>query len=222
MEIPPTIAQIAPDGRPTPRQIRRFLIDLGLRKQKLGTGSSHEFMLRRTALTEWPDLRDILKGIDWVLVGGVATRAYMPERATKDMDILVREIDGEEVIERLGHADWRKVSRLTIPGFLMKSPYGVQLDVLFGAYEWIEEALATHNYDPAGYPVLGFPFLVLMKMSTGRGRDHGDTLTMLGWNDDVALDEVRRVVARYSPEDSADLEAMIYLGRLERETPNWD
>ena len=40
-------------------------------------------------MNPWPDLRQVLTGIPWVVVGGVATRAYMPERATKDLDILV-------------------------------------------------------------------------------------------------------------------------------------
>ena len=42
-------------------------------------------------MNSWPDLRKILKGILWVIIGGVATRAYMPERMTKDLDILVKE-----------------------------------------------------------------------------------------------------------------------------------
>nr|MBI2905790.1 hypothetical protein [Chloroflexota bacterium] len=86
LNLPPAIAKIAPDGNITPRQMRRVMIDISLRKQKPGTGSSHEFMRRRTASNPWPDLREALKGIDWVLIGSVATRAYMPERMTKDMD----------------------------------------------------------------------------------------------------------------------------------------
>jgi hypothetical protein len=35
--IPPTIAKIAPDGNLTPRQIRRMVIDMVLRKGKSGT-----------------------------------------------------------------------------------------------------------------------------------------------------------------------------------------
>lgn len=38
--IPPLIAQIAPDGRLPPRQKRRLLMEMSLRKQKPGTGSS--------------------------------------------------------------------------------------------------------------------------------------------------------------------------------------
>ena len=40
-------------------------------------------------MNPWPDLRPILKGIDWAIVDGVATRAYMPERMTKDLWILL-------------------------------------------------------------------------------------------------------------------------------------
>ncbi len=89
LPVPPAIAKIAPDGNLTPCQVRRFMIEMALKRGKPGTGSSHEFM--KTAMNPWPDLRPILKGIQWAIVGGVATRAYMPERTTKDMDIAVHE-----------------------------------------------------------------------------------------------------------------------------------
>src|SRR6266542_6744634 len=104
--IPPAIARIAPDGNLTPRQIRRFMIDMVKRCIKPGTGSSHEFMQRRTAMNPWPDLRPILEGINWAIIGGVATRAYMPERTTKDLDIIVQQSDGEIVIKRLKKAGY--------------------------------------------------------------------------------------------------------------------
>ena len=108
--IPPAIARIAPDGNLTPRQMRHFLINLARRRVRPGTGSSAEFMQRRTALHPWPDLRSILEGIDWMIIGGVATRAYMPERVTKDLDILVDRADGPEVIERMKKAGYLIVS----------------------------------------------------------------------------------------------------------------
>jgi hypothetical protein len=123
--VPPAIAKIAPDGNLTPRQLRRFMIDMVKRRVRPGTGSSAEFMRRRTAMNPWPDLRPILQGIDWVIIGGVATRAYMPERATKDLDILVHQSDGEAVIERLKQAGYRIISRLAVPGCLLLSPEGV-------------------------------------------------------------------------------------------------
>src|SRR6266487_6119136 len=109
--IPPAIAKIAPDGNLTPRQIRRIMIDMAKRNGKPGTGSSVEFMRRRTAMNPWPDLRPILKGIDWAIVGGVATRAYMPERMTKDLDILVHREDEDSVITKLKKAGYRMASR---------------------------------------------------------------------------------------------------------------
>ena len=217
--IPPAIAKIAPDGNITPRQMRQVMIDISLRKQKPGTGSSHEFMRRRTALNAWPDLREILKGIDWVLIGGVATRAYMPERMTKDMDVLVRYDDGEETIERLKKAGYKVISKLAVPGYLLHSPDGVELDVLFGKYKWLEEALARRGYDPAGYPVIGLPYLVLLKLAALRAQDTADVSRMVGWADDDTLAQVRKIIARYSPEDIEDLESLIFIGRKEQEIP---
>ncbi len=219
MPVPPAIAKIAPDGNLTPRQLRRFMIDMVLRRVKPGTGSSHEFMRRRTAMIPWPDLRPILKGIQWALVGGVATRAYMPERTTKDMDIIVHEKDGEEAIKRLENAGYRIASRLAVPGYLMLAPDGTELDVLFGRDTWLKEALENPGKDPAGYPVVGLPYLIMMKMSAQRTRDMGDLGTLLGWASDEALDEVRAVVKKYAPEDLEDLEALIYIGRKEQEIP---
>ncbi len=214
--IPPAIAKIAPDGKLTPRQTRRLLIEMALGRVRPGTGSSHEFMQRRTAMKSWPDLRDILAEIDWVIIGGVATRAYMPERATKDLDILVRQIDGQTALECLQDAGYKIVTQLSVPGFMLVSPKGVELDLIFGDKIWLDEALRNPERDPAGYPILGFPYLVLMKIDTGRGRDFGDVTTMLGWADDEALEAVREVVAKYSPQDSEDLESLIFIGKQER------
>ena len=217
--VPPAIAAIAPDGNLTPRQMRRVMIDISLRKQKPGAGSAHEFLMRRTALNPWPDLREILNGIDWVLIGGVATRAYMPERVTKDLDILVRYDDGDEVVERLKKAGYKTLSELAVPGYLLESPAGIQIDVLYGQYPWLKDALKNHGYDPAGYPVISLPYLVVLKLAALRAQDTADVSRMLGWADDSALDEVRKIVAKHSPEDSDDLESLIFIGRREREIP---
>jgi hypothetical protein len=217
--IPPAIAKIAPDGNLTPRQMRHILIEMSCRRVRPGTGSSAEFMLRRTAMHPWPDFRSILSGVDWVIIGGVATRAYMPERVTKDLDILVRAADGPEVIERLKQAGYKVVSRLAVPGYILCSPDGVEVDVLFGRYPWLTEAFAQARRDQAGYPVVSLPYLVLLKLAANRGRDVGDMTTMLGWATPEDLDQVRAVVARYSPEDSGDLESLIFIGQKERESP---
>lgn len=167
----------------------------------------------------WPDLREILQGIPWVVIGGVATRAYMPERMTKDLDVLVHHSNGEEVIRRLQQHGFSLVSRLAVSGCLLRSSEGVEVDVLFGRYPWLSEAFQHISSDPAGYPVLALPYLVLMKLGAMRAQDWADISRMLGLASSEALDQVRAIVARYSPEDSGDLESLIFIGQKEGELP---
>jgi len=170
-------------------------------------------------MNSWPDLRSILKGIDWMIIGGVATRAYMPERMTKDLDIFVQQSDGEAVIARLKQAGYQVVSKLAIPGYVMLSPEGIEVDVIFGNAAWLKEALSHVASDEAGYPVIALPYLILLKMTAQRAQDWADVSRMLGWASDAKLDEVRAVVARYAPEDAEDLESLIFIGKKEREVP---
>ena len=170
-------------------------------------------------MNPWPDLRPILKGMDWAIVGGVATRAYMPERMTKDLDVLVYESDGDTVVKRREGAGYRIASHLAIPGYLMVSPEGVEVDIIFGDYPWLKQALADMGQDPAGYPVLKLPYITLMKMGAQRAQDWADVSRMLGWASDADLDKVRAVVKRYAPEDLEDLESLIFIGKKEQEIP---
>ncbi len=217
--IPPAIAVIAPDGRLTPARTRRLLLGLCLRRARPGTGSGPEFLHRRTAMHPWPDLRSILQDIPWLIVGGVATRAYMPERATQDLDILIRRADGETVWEKLHTAGYARVSDLAIPGFVARSPESIELDILYGEAAWLDEALRHPETDAAGYPVIGLPYLVLMKMASARAQDMADLARMLGLASETRLAQVRDAVRRYAPIEAEDLEALIYLGRIEIGAP---
>ena len=192
---------------------RRLLVEMARRRVRPGSGSSRQFLLRRTAMQQWPDLRSILADIPWVIVGGVATRAYMPERATQALDILVREQDGEQVRQQLERAGYQFQTHLGIAGYLLCTPDQVEIDVLLGHEAWVEEALAKPEVDPAGYPVSALPYLVLMKMAASRGQDIGDLSIMLGLADNESLSRVRQTVARYAPADSDDLESLIFIGR---------
>ena len=166
-------------------------------------------------MSDWPDLRPVLRDIPWAVAGGVATRAYMPERATKDLDILVRHDDGDEVRERLEAAGYKFVTPLAVPGFLVRSPEGVEIDVILGDYVWLDEALAHIRRDPAGLPVLDLPYLVIMKIDASRVQDTADLSRMLGLASDETLEQVRAVVARHVPDAVDDLESLIYLGKVE-------
>lgn len=170
-------------------------------------------------MEKWPDLREILAGIPWVVVGGVATRAYMPERKTMDMDILVHAKDGADVIQRLQTAGYKIVSRLAVPGYLTRAPNGIELDVIFGKQPWVREALSKPNRDLAHYPTISLPYLVLMKITASRAQDWTDVSRMLALANETERESVRRVIAKYSPEDLGDLETLIYVGEKELESP---
>lgn len=167
-------------------------------------------------MNPWPDLRPILKGIDWAIVGEVATRAYMPERMTKDLNILLHERDRKEVVARLEKANYQVSARLSIPGVIMLSPQGVEVDVLFGRQPWLGEAFRNVTKDAAGYPTIGLPYLILLKMEAQRAQDWADVSRMLGWASDSDLDAIRAVFRRFALEDVDDLESLIFIGRQER------
>jgi hypothetical protein len=216
LTVPSGVAAIAPDGQLSPAQRRHIMIEICRRRIHPGSGSAPEFLRRRTAMISWPDLRPVLQGVAWAITGAVATRAYMPERLTRDLDILVRRQDESLVKERLAAAGYALGSALAIGGFVAYSLEGTEIDVILGDYGWLDEALACVREDQAGFPVLDLPYLVLAKLAASRAQDIGDLSRMLGFASDEELARVREVVARRAPAEMDDLESLIYLGRLER------
>ena len=166
-------------------------------------------------MNPWPDLRPVLKGIKWVIVGGVATRAYMPERMTKDLDVLIQQGDKDVALSQLQQAGYQILEPLAIPGYALISPDGFEVDLLLGAEAWLKDALQEPMQDAAGYPVISLPYLILLKMGAQRTQDWADVSRMLGLASDSELDAVRAVVAKYTPQDSEDLESLIFIGKQE-------
>ena len=187
----------------TQRQRRRTLIDLALRRQRPGTGTNVDVLRERTAVSRYPDLRSILAGLAWAVVGGVATRLYMPERLTLDLDVAVTAADAEEVRRRLGEGGFRYSGELTIGGSSWTSLQNASVDVLEVDTPWIHVALAEAqaNPDQQGMPVLPLPYLALMKFQAGRLQDLADVSRMLGQASDASLDRVRRLFQRFAAED---------------------
>ena len=217
--MPLTTAPSTHKGQLTATQRRRIIIDISRRRIKPGTGSGYTFLHRRTAMRVWPDLRPVLRGLPWAVAGAVATRAYMPERATKDLDILAHSRDDDTILERLKKAGFQLMSALTIPGFALQSADGVEVDVIFSSALWVDEALLHPQRDPAGYPVLDLPYLVLMKLESSRALDLGDLARMLGLAAEMDLERVRNAVNSYAPDAIEDVESLIYLGKLEQKRP---
>ncbi len=195
---------------------RKTLISIAMRRQKPGAGSSREFLLTRTAHMKWPDLSEVFGDLPWAVVGAVATRLYMPERMTRDLDVAVFVEDAVAARSRLIAAGWAPTGELSIGGSSW-SLDGVEVDVLEGRARWWPEALreARINPDAQGLPILPLPFLVLMKFQAGRVNDIADITRMLGQANESQLDATRRLFKQYEVEGLEDLESLIILGRLE-------
>ena len=198
-----------------PEQRRKLYISVGIRRCRSGSGSSVEFLKRRTWNQPVSDIKAIIRESRFVVVDGIATRLYMPERMTDDLDILVGAEDAKSVYGELEKAGSRKVGELSIGGTSWQLEDGSYLDVLESDQGWVEEALQNPNIAPDGLPVIGLPYLVIMKLQASRSQDLADVTRMLGGADDKALVLVRSAVAKYFSEAGEDLESLIMLGKLE-------
>lgn len=179
------------------------------------------FLRRRTTLAQFPDLTLVLSNLRWAVIGAVATRLYMPERATQVLDVLVQPEDGEEARRRLAAAGFRHQGELAVGGSSWTGPGGSRLDVIEMGAPWLAQGLgeAQHNRDAKGMPVLPLPYLVLMKFQAGRVQDLADVARMLGQAGPDRLQDVRQLFIRHQPDDMDDLESLIVLGQIELNSP---
>lgn len=161
------------------------------------------------------DLRQVIRKTRFLLVGGLATRHYMPERTTLDTDILVLAGDQEAVEQELTAAGCQKLSVLAIGGSTWALPNSMILDVVISDAPWAREAIEHPVQTADDIPVIALPYLVLTKLYAGRSQDIADITRMLGGAGERVLAEVRATVAQYMPDAANDVESMIVLGRLE-------
>ena len=197
--------------------VRRTIIDMALRRQRPGSGSSVAFLTERTTLMTWPDLSTVLTAVSWAVVGAVATRLYMPERLTRDLDIAIWVGDFAVVHRELVAAGFVNQGALSIGGATWQTLDGQLIYMIEGRESWWPQALAEAqtNRDAAGLPILPLSYLIYMKMQASRPQDLGDLARMLGQADDNSLDKIRAFLRRYAPDDLEDLESLIKLGKLE-------
>lgn len=194
---------------------------IALRRAAQGTGSSRVFLERRTAMQSVPNLGAILDPIDWVLVGGIALRAYMPERMTLDVDILVHERDAFTVRKRFTNAGYRVIAELTIGGFSVQSSNETEppVDVITRADTWLDSALASPSFDLARYPVLGRPYLLLLKLQAGRSQDLADVQRLLSQTSLTERSEIRALIIEQQSELAEDFDSLCTLADLEFGSP---
>lgn len=198
---------------------RRAYLDLALRRARPGSGSGRNFLLARD-WKELPVALDLTRlRTPYVIVGGVATALYMPRRLTLDVDLLVTANDAPLLYQELLAAGWVREGSLSVGGTTWRAPDGGKVDVLESRERWVRTAIEHPNRAPTGEPVIGLPYLVLMKLAASRGQDLADISRMLGTADEALLAQVRAVVQRERPDDSTDLESLIVLGQLELRQP---
>ena len=198
-----------------PEQRRKLYIEIALRRCHPGSGSSLEFLKRRTWNHPVTNLKSIIKRTSFVVIGGVATRLYMPERMTDDLDILVSSQEAANLYRELVESGSKKVGELSIGGSTWQLKDGTLLDVIESEESWVSLAIENPNPAPDGLPAIGLPYLVIMKLQASRGIDIGDLTRMLGGADENALELVRNAVKTYLPNAVEDLESLIILGKLE-------
>jgi hypothetical protein len=198
-----------------PEQRRKLYIEIALRRCRSGSGSSQEFLKKRTWNHPVTNLKKIIQNTLFVVVGGIATRLYMPERMTDDVDILVLTQDAANLYRELEQAGSRRTGELSIGGSTWELPDGTYLDVIESNDSWVREAIGNPNNAPDGLPIIGLPYLVLMKLQASRGIDIGDLTRMLGGADETVLRLVRMAVQDFLPDAVEDLESLIVLGKLE-------
>lgn len=196
-------------------QKRRFFLSLVKKRVKPGSGSGLDFLYKRTWSYSVSNLNLILKQAPFVIVGGVATRLYMPERMTLDLDILIRAKDAKKTYQDLENAGSKKIGILNIPGSQWQLSDNTFLKVLEGDDEWVKEALSNPNYALDGLPIIDLPYLILMKLSASRTQDLADVSRMLGLADESTLTKIKSVVKAYLSTAMEDLGSLILLGKLE-------
>jgi hypothetical protein len=142
----------------------------------------------------------------------------MPERSTRDLDVVVLTQDLSEVKRRFERAGFSFKAPLAIGGSSWETPDGIPIDVIEGREEWWPDALseAAANRDSGGAPVLSLRYLVLMKVKSGRIQDSADVGRMIAGASAEQLDATRALVRRHAPDFLDDLGSMLALGKLER------
>lgn len=204
----------------TERVATRFL-RLALRRAARGTGSQKDSYDRRTSVQPIPDLVPVLGSLRWALAGGIALRAYAPERMTLDVDIVIHERDVRAAREAFVEAGYEIVGELSIGGFTAReeAPDVMPVDVIPRGDPWLEDALADPHLDAAGYPILPRPYLTLLKLQAGRTQDLADVQRLLAATPLTERASTRRLVEAYAPDLAEDYDSLITLADLEFGSP---
>jgi hypothetical protein len=85
---------------------------------------------------------------------------------------------------------------------------------------WLDTALLAPAQDSAGYPVLGRPFLILLKLEAGRTQDLADVQRLLAYTASEERASIRTLIVAEQPELVEDYDSLCILADLEFGTPS--
>ena len=197
------------------KEERKTYLSISERLVKPGSGTHPDLLREQTAHYGSPDIARHLANVPYVIVGGLATRLYMQERMTLDVDVLVAPANAEDAEAALSRTDCEKTGTLTIGGSTWRLPDGSNLDLIVLREPWAEDAIASSVTGDDNLPYITLHYLVIMKLAAGRVQDLADITRMLGASSDAKLQQVRQTIHKWRAQDVEDLESMIRLGRLE-------
>lgn len=161
------------------------------------------------------NLKHIFIKTPFVITGGMATRLYMRERMTLDIDVMILSKNVADAETELRQAGCVKKGILSIGGSNWTLPDQTELDVIVLETDWAKEAIEYFRTGPDGQPYIDLPYLALMKLRSGRAQDIADISRMMGHAEETYVEKTKHIIGRYFPEDLEDLESLIYLGKLE-------
>lgn len=195
----------------------REIIQMAKRRVQEGSGSYHPSSANASWLQSTPDLKTIFSHIPFVIIGGLATRLYMPERMTFDIDILIHVEDAETTGNRLRAHGATRSGSLSIGGETWVLRGGRQIDLIYSDAPWLSDALSQPKIGPDGQPYIDLPWLILLKLTASRTQDLADCSRMLGEASEDVLEQVLDAVQAHQPADLDDVRSLIKLGQLEVE-----
>ncbi|HPA18816.1 MAG TPA: hypothetical protein PLU30_13785 [Verrucomicrobiae bacterium] len=188
---------------------------MALRRAKPGAGSHLDTLREEGSDYAAGELVPDLGGVPYAVVGGLATARHMPQRMTLDTDILVAAVDRDAAEAAMARSGCEKKGMFAIGGSTWRMPGGRIVDLIALDAPWVADAIRTTTLGPDGLPYISLPYLVLMKLESGRLQDLADISRMLGAAEENVRAETRSLIGAMKPQDLEDLESMIELGRLE-------
>ena len=143
--------------------------------------------------------------IPHVVIGGHAVSAHSQQRATLDVDLLIKPEDLENVRQYLPEGS--KTSPLQMSGIVpmrgisVTLPDNMLVDFITADEEWVDDAI-NHPTIKNGIRFISMEYLILLKLIASRGTvDDSDIIQLLKVMDKSTFKLTRQIVRRYLPND---------------------